>query len=90
MPLNASKYKDFTINAEDWVESESIYTWTVIANTVTENDAIITLNISADSQGYLMAPLDWETGANFVKLSTSTKPTGTIKGYFITLPVTVI
>ena len=37
-----------------------------------------------------MAPLDWETGANFVKLSTSTKPTGTIKGYFITLPVTVI
>ena len=30
------QYKDFTINVEDWVESESIYTWTIIANTVTE------------------------------------------------------
>jgi hypothetical protein len=34
--------------------------------------------------------LDWETGANFIKLSTATKPTGTISGYLIATEVTVI
>ena len=89
MPLNGPKYKTFSITTSNWSGSGP-YTYNLTMNGVASSDAVIVLNLNSSSQGHLKAQLDWETAANTVKLSTSVKPTGTISGYLITLPVTSV
>ena len=89
MPLNGPKHKTFSITTGNWSGSGP-YTYNLTMNGVTSSDAVIVLNLSASSQKYLIAQLDWETTSNTVKLSTSVKPTGTLSGYLITLPVTSV
>ena len=89
MPLNGPKYKTFSITTSNWSGSGP-YTYNLTMNGVTSSDAVIVLNLNSSSQAHLKAQLDWETTTNTVKLSTSVKPTGTIGGYLITLPVTSV
>lgn len=89
MPADAIKYKAFEIATSAWSGSGP-YTYTMTANGITTNTAIINLTLDAASQTYQKAQLDWETGSNTIKLSTATKPTGTLKGYLIAVAVTVI
>lgn len=89
MPLNGPKHKTFSITTSNWSGSGP-YTYNLTMNGVTSSDAVIVLNLDASSQAHLKAQLDWETTTNTVKLSTSVKPTGTISGYLITLPVTSV
>lgn len=89
MRKDAIKYKTFSIATSAWSGSGP-YTYQMTANGITANTAILNLTLDATSQTYQKAQLDWETGANFIKLSTATKPTGTISGYLIATEVTVI
>ena len=89
MRKDAIKYKTFSIDTSAWSGSGP-YTYTMTANGITANTAILNLTLDATSQTYQKAQLDWETGTNFIKLSTVTKPTGTISGYLIATEVTVI
>lgn len=89
MRKDAIKYKTFSIATSAWSGSGP-YTWEVEAPGITANTAILNLTLDAASQTYQKAQLDWETGANFIKLSTAIKPTNTISGYLIATEVTVI
>lgn len=89
MRKDAIKYKTFSIATSAWSGSGP-YTWEVEAPGITANTAILNLTLDAASQTHQKAQLDWETGANYIKLSIATKPTGTISGYLIATEVTVI
>ena len=89
MPLNAPKHKTFSIGTGSWLGSGP-FTYDITVNGVTASDAVIVLNVTTASAAFLKAQLDWETAANTVTLSTTVKPTGTVTGYLITLPVTSV
>jgi hypothetical protein len=86
MPADAVKFKSFSIATSAWSGSGP-YTYQMTANGITADSAILTIQVNSASLGYLKTPLDWETGANYIKLSTITKPTGTITGYCIGVKV---
>lgn len=89
MPADAVKFKSFSIATSAWSGSGP-YTYQMTANGITADSAILTIQVNSASLGYLKTPLDWETGANYIKLSTITKPTGTITGYCIGVKVVQI
>lgn len=89
MPADAVKFKSFSIATSAWSGSGP-YTYQMTANGITADSAILTIQVNSASLGYLKTPLDWETGENYIKLSTTTKPTGTITGYCIGVKVVQI
>lgn len=82
MPADAIKFKSFSIATNAW-SGNGPYTYQMTANGITTDSAILTIQVNSASLGYLKTPLDWETGTNYIKLLTTTKPTGTITGYCI-------
>lgn len=90
MPADALKYKAFTINDDQWIDQDSIFIYQLEAPGITEDSAVINLTLDSNSQMNQKAQLNWETGEDYIILSTTIKPTGTLSGYLIAAEVTII
>ena len=89
MRADAIKYSTFNIDSSLW-SNEAPFTYTMPLVGITESTAIVNLTLDASSQKLQKSPLEWETKANEIVLSTQTKPTGNLAGYFITAEAVTI
>lgn len=89
MRADAIKYSTFNIDSASW-SAEAPFTYTMPLVGITESTAIVNLTLDTNSQKLQKSPLEWETKANEIVLSTQTKPTGNLVGYLITAEAVTI